>query len=192
MSKIAESEMMPAKTLAFIQSQIHAPKGQFNSFGKYRYRSAEDIIEAVKPIINPLGYWLIIQDQIVVYGDRHYVQATVELSNGTNKYTSVAYAREEESKKGMDGSQVTGASSSYARKYALSALFCLDNGQADSDATNQHQNEDSELIELWEKHINSCTTQDQLVDLYKANSGEISRHVSIQKLFTKRKIQLNK
>jgi hypothetical protein len=121
--------------LAKIQSLIKAPKGQFNNFGKYKYRSCEDIVEAVKPVINQLGFYLTLSDEIVEIGGRFYVKATATISNGTESYSSVAYAREEESKKGMDGSQVTGASSSYARKYALNGLFAIDDTK-DSDATN--------------------------------------------------------
>lgn len=121
--------------LAKIQSLIKAPKGQFNSFGKYKYRSCEDIVEAVKPVINELGFYLTLSDEIVNIGDRFYIKATATISNGTETYSVSAYAREEESKKGMDGSQVTGASSSYARKYALNGLFAIDDTK-DSDATN--------------------------------------------------------
>jgi len=125
------------KTLAEIQSLIKAPKGQFNSFGKYKYRSAEDILEAVKVVINPLGYWITLSDELIQVGDRYYIKSTATLTDGTNNYHSTAFAREEESKKGMDGSQVTGASSSYARKYALNGLFAIDDTK-DSDATNTH------------------------------------------------------
>lgn len=121
--------------LAKIQSLIKAPKGQFNSFGKYKYRSCEDIVEAVKPVINELGFYLTLSDEIVNIGERFYIKATATISNGTETYSVSAYAREEESKKGMDGSQVTGASSSYARKYALNGLFAIDDTK-DSDATN--------------------------------------------------------
>ena len=124
--------------LAKIQSLIKAPKGQFNSFGKYKYRSCEDIVEAVKPVINPLGFYLTLSDEVVVLGNRFYIKATARISNGTEVYESIAFAREEEVKKGMDGSQVTGAASSYARKYALNGLFAIDD-TADSDATNKHE-----------------------------------------------------
>lgn len=120
-----------------IQALVKAPKGQFNSFGKYKYRSCEDIVEAVKPIINPLGYYLILSDEVVEVGGRVYVKATASLCNGEIEYISTAYAREEEVKKGMDGSQITGSSSSYARKYALNGLFAIDDTQ-DSDSTNTH------------------------------------------------------
>jgi len=124
-------------TLAEIQAQVKAPKGQFNSFGKYNYRSCEDIMEAVKPVINPMGYWLTVTDQPVEIGGRVYIKATAVLTNGKDTYSVDGYAREAESKKGMDDSQVTGAASSYARKYALAGLFALDDTK-DADATNNH------------------------------------------------------
>jgi hypothetical protein len=128
------------KTLAEIQAAVKAPKGNFNSFGKYKYRSAEDILEAVKPVINPHGFHVTIYDEIVLIGDRFYVRATAQISNGENAYTSVAFAREEELIKGMSAPQVTGSASSYARKYALSGLLALDDTK-DADATNEHQDE---------------------------------------------------
>jgi hypothetical protein len=123
--------------LADIQAKLKAPKGQFNSFGKYKYRSCEDIVEAVKPIINPLGFSLTLSDEIVLIGDRYYVKATATISNGANTHTVTSFAREEAEKKGMDGSQITGAASSYARKYALNGLFAIDDTK-DSDETNDH------------------------------------------------------
>jgi hypothetical protein len=127
-------------TLADIQAQVKAPKDNFNSFGKYKYRSAEDILEAVKPTINPMGFWITLYDEIVLIGDRFYVKATAEISNGTKAYTSIAFAREEEIVKGMSSPQVTGSASSYARKYALSGLLALDDTK-DADATNEHRDE---------------------------------------------------
>jgi hypothetical protein len=132
---------MDKKTLADIQALVKAPKGQFNKFGNYKYRKAEDILEAVKPIINPLGYWLTLTDSIIEVGGRIYVEAVATLTNGEEVYQTRAFAREEESKKGMDASQVTGASSSYARKYALNGLFSIDDTQ-DADATNTHEEVD--------------------------------------------------
>lgn len=134
--------------LAKIQSLIKAPKGQFNSFGKYKYRSCEDIVEAVKPIINQLGFYLILTDEIREERDRYYVKATATISNGTETYSATAYAREDESKKGMDEAQITGSASSYARKYALCGLFALDDTK-DSDATNVGRDEPT----IDEKHI---------------------------------------
>lgn len=124
--------------LSKIQSLVKAPKGQVNKFGNYKYRSCEDIVEAVKLVINPLGYYLTITDEIVTIANRVYVKATATLSNGEQSYSASAFAREEEVKKGMDAAQITGSASSYARKYALNGLFAIDDTK-DADATNNHE-----------------------------------------------------
>ena len=128
--------------LAAVQAALKAPKGQYNSFGKYKYRSCEDIVESVKPLLKQNGLLLTLSDEIVLIGDRFYVKATAEvIDTKDGGIVSVsAFAREEESKKGMDGSQVTGASSSYARKYALNGMFAIDDTK-DSDSTNTHGQE---------------------------------------------------
>ncbi len=129
------------KELIAIQSELKAPKSQFNKFGGYKYRKAEDILEAVKPLLAKQKCTLIITDDVVLIGNRIYVKATATIKNEKGECeTTNGWAREEETKKGMDGSQITGASSSYARKYALNGLFAIDDN-ADSDATNdvQHQ-----------------------------------------------------
>ena len=126
--------------LAKIQALVKAPKGQFNNFGKYKYRSCEDIVEAIKPVINPLGFALTLSDEVVLIGQRFYIKATATLTDGKETYTATAFAREEEVKKGMDGSQITGASSSYARKYALNGLFAIDDTK-DADSTNTGKEE---------------------------------------------------
>ena len=118
--------------LVAIQSDLKAPKGQTNTFGKYKYRSCEDILESVKPLLKQHGLVLTLVDDVVNIGTRFYVKATATVSMntvGTGEAGSIqttAFAREEETKKGMDGAQVTGAASSYARKYALNGLFCID------------------------------------------------------------------
>lgn len=124
--------------LAVIQSKIHAPKGQRNKFGGYNYRSCEDILQAVKPLLEETCSTIVIEDELVLIGDRYYIKATVVFIDleSSESIKTTAYAREEESKKGMDGSQVTGASSSYARKYALNGLLLIDDTK-DSDATNE-------------------------------------------------------
>lgn len=109
-----------------VQSEIKAPKGQYNSFGKYNYRSCEDILEGVKPLLNKYGLYLTINDAVELIGDRYYIKATATLFDGDNCISTSAYARESLDKKGMDASQVTGATSSYARKYALNGLLCID------------------------------------------------------------------
>lgn len=127
-----------------IQSELKAPKSQTNSFGKYKYRSCEDILEAVKPLLHEHKVMLTLSDELVEIGGRNYVKATASLyfaiENGPSLIIPIqvtAYAREEETKKGMDGSQITGAASSYARKYALNGLFLIDDAK-DSDSTNDH------------------------------------------------------
>ena len=124
--------------LSTIQAEIKAPKGQFNKFGNYKYRSCEDIVEAAKPVLHKHGFALTLTDIIENIGTRFYIKSTASITNGTETYSSTAYAREEESKKGMDGSQITGAASSYARKYALNGLFAIDDTK-DADATNTHE-----------------------------------------------------
>lgn len=121
-----------------IQSRLNAPKGQYNKFGGYNYRSCEDILTAVKPLLGEHKLSITLVDSIEFIGSRYYIKATATVSDGENSISTFAYAREEESKKGMDGSQITGASSSYARKYALNGLFAIDDNK-DSDATNGSQ-----------------------------------------------------
>lgn len=115
-----------------IQSELKAPKGQYNSFGKYNYRSCEDTLEGVKPLLAKHGLVLTIQDSIDLIGDRFYVKATATITDGKEQLSTSAYARESLDKKGMDASQVTGATSSYARKYALNGLLAI-NDTKDAD-----------------------------------------------------------
>jgi hypothetical protein len=125
------------KNLILIQQKLNAPKGQFNAFGKYKYRSCEDILEAVKPLLKEANCTLILSDTLENIGDRYYIKASAKLFNADGGLIAdnTAFAREEADKKGMDGSQITGASSSYARKYALNGLFLIDDSR-DSDSTN--------------------------------------------------------
>lgn len=110
-----------------IQQKLKAPKGQWNDFGKYNYRSAEDIVDAVKPLLHDKGLHLVLSDEMVNLGDRFYVKATATVKEGEKEVESATgYAREQETKKGMDEAQITGAASSYARKYALNGLFAID------------------------------------------------------------------
>lgn len=129
--------------LQIIQTKLKAPKSQYNGFGNYNYRNCEDILEAVKPLLAEVKAVLTLKDEIVVKGDRYYVEATATLHDieEYNTISNKASAREEETKKGMDGSQITGASSSYARKYALNGLFAIDDTK-DSDTTNTGNSED--------------------------------------------------
>lgn len=126
------------KKLATIQSRLKAPKNQYNSFGKYKYRSCEDILEALKPLANEQGCTITIEDSPIMVGEWHYIQATATLSDGYNSTSVKAYARESETKSGMDSSQITGTASSYARKYALNGLFAIDDTK-DADTMDNRQ-----------------------------------------------------
>lgn len=194
------------KELITIQSKLKAPKSQFNKFGGYKYRKAEDILEAVKPILAEQNCTLVITDDIVMVGNRIYVKATATIKNTKgDTETSTAFAREEESKKGMDGSQVTGASSSYARKYALNGLFAIDDNQ-DSDTTNigdtsqqtqqlqqtaqqtpaasqYHPNDLNEAMAM----IARCQNRDNLVWVMKTYQPLMSNAQFMQSLSAKRK-----
>lgn len=175
------------KELLQIQSELKAPKGQFNAYGKYKYRSCEDILEAVKPILKKCNCTLLLSDSLVYVGDRYYIKATATLVNAEGKSVSTeAYAREEETKKGMDASQITGASSSYARKYALNGLLCIDDNK-DSDTTNTGDNapaapakaskEDSAEVEKAIAEINAAKSKEELINAiakYKGNKSVIN------------------
>jgi len=127
--------------LRAVQIELKVPKSQRNNFGNYNYRNAEDILEAVKPVLDRNGLTLIVSDKLVNIGERYYVEATAVVSDGVDGdgLFSTGYAREEETKKGMDGSQITGAASSYARKYALNGLFAID----DTKDADSHDNSQS-------------------------------------------------
>lgn len=125
------------KALLNVQNELKAPKNQYNDFGKYKYRSAEDILEAVKPLLKKYDLTLTLSDSIIQRGERVYVEAMAHITNGEEAIYVTAYAREPEAKKGMDESQITGTASSYARKYALNGLFLIDDTK-DAD-TNQYK-----------------------------------------------------
>lgn len=124
--------------LAAVQQKLKAPKGQYNTFGKYRYRSCEDILKAAKPLLGEVKAILTISDSLEFVGERYYIVATARFSDTESgeAIETTGRAREETEKKGMDGSQITGTASSYARKYALNGLFCIDDNK-DSDSTNE-------------------------------------------------------
>lgn len=156
--------------LSRIQQELKAPKNLFNKFGNYYYRNAEGILEAVKPLLNGLA--LIVNDEPVLIGDRFYIKATVTLTNGDDSVSAVAYAREDEQKKGMDGCQLTGACSSYARKYALNALLLIDDSKDSDDNSLSPKNPENAEQEKQEEKVS------EIQKLPEANA-EVSR---IQKL----------
>lgn len=136
------------KKLNQIQIKLKAPKSQFNKFGNYKYRNCEDILEALKPLLNEFKTVISLKDEIIFIEGRFYVKATVTLidSETGEAFSTSAFAREEETKKGQDGSQITGSSSSYARKYALNGLFAIDDTK-DSDSTNTHGKDETKTDE---------------------------------------------
>ena len=136
---MTDKNMTLEKRLLLAQQALKAPKGQYNSFGNYRYRSAEDILEALKPVLASFGLTLYLTDDLELIGDWHYIKATATVTDGTNSLSVKAFAREPMNKKGMDDSQITGSASSYARKYALNGMFLIDDNK-DAD-TNEHQNQ---------------------------------------------------
>ena len=184
--------------LAIIQAEVQAPKNKFNSFGKYAYRSAENIIEAVKPIINPKGYHLILSDEMVIIGERYYIKATATISNGEQSYSATSYAREPEEKKGMDSAQISGTIGSYARKYALNGLFALDDNK-DSDATSTEIKpnvvveeiilSDDERIELINS-LGACTELGHVKELWNNLDPKYQAIKQVRNLVTTRKNQL--
>lgn len=136
------------KTLNKIQKELKAPKGQKNTFGNYNYRSCEDILEAVKPLLGDAI--LTIQDEIVLIGDRYYVKATATITEEKETVSASAFARESLDKKGMDSAQITGATSSYARKYALNGLFCIDDTK---DADTKDNSEEAKTVQYAPKPV---------------------------------------
>lgn len=201
--------MMNQKTsnpLAEIQAKLKAPKGQFNSFGKYHYRSAEDILEAVKKVVNPMGFSIILTDQVKEIGGRIYVESTASLFNGELEYNATGYAREEETKKGMDGSQITGSASSYSRKIALNGLFAIDDTK-DSDSTNDHgksqeskpqakglihdKTQFDKEFEILINDVKRAEHLDKLKAIWELLNTEAKANKEIQQLFNHRKSELS-
>ena len=149
--------------LAAIQQELIAPKNQYNGFGKYNYRSCEDILEGLKPCMQKVGAAVTINDEVVLIGDRYYIKATATLHDTKTgeSISNSAYAREEEAKKGMDSSQVTGATSSYARKYALNGLFAIDDVKdADTRDNRQKDAEEQQKAEKEQKAIENMQIAD--------------------------------
>lgn len=158
--------------LAEIQNELKVPKRQMNEFGGYKYRSCGDILEAVKPICAKYGCALILTDNVEIIGDRFYVIATAKLINqdGAVIGETKAFARETVSRKGMDEAQVTGASSSYARKYALSGLFAIDDTR-DADTMEAEKTEEENNVSAIADAINSAKTVDELMKIYNENKN---------------------
>ena len=180
--------------LSKVQLELKAPKSNFNKFGGFYYRSLEDILEAVKPLLDKHGLTLTISDEPVMIGDRFYIKATARLSDGNESIEVTAYAREPQSKTKMDDAQLTGASSSYARKYCLNGLFLIDDTK-DPD-TNEFQEQttgninelNNQMITLFAKALEKIGNRDKLykqLGLNKTKMTEITRSDDIE---AKRKV----
>ena len=175
-----------------IQKELKAPKCQYNSFGKYKYRSCEDILESVKPLLEKYKVTIILTDKLEQIGERYYIRAMAILfdTESDNSIENTAYAREEETKKGMDGSQITGTSSSYARKYALNGLLLIDDTKdADTDEFTKENNKGKTKEEPKEKKITAgqlkvlskLYTGDNLVKLLELNKIDKLEDMSMEK-----------
>lgn len=182
------------KELVAIQRDLRCKKSRENKFGGYKYRSCEDIMEAVKPLLAKNECTLIVGDEVVAVGSRVYIKSTASLRNKEGDLVEVsAYAREEETKKGMDVAQITGAASSYARKYALNGLFCIDDGQ-DPDAMDNREmggkkrngkgTEEEQLMQ----HIQNASSVSDLQILWE--SCDTSLRTQLAPAFGKRKLEL--
>jgi hypothetical protein len=166
------------RKLLTVQKELKAPKSQYNKFGGYDYRSCEDILQAVKPLLAKAEAALTITDSLELIGERYYIKATatfVDIETGES-VSIESFAREEEAKKGMDASQITGSASSYARKYALNGLFCIDDTK-DADATNKHEDTLTKRSAR-KKELKSTSTPDNkgaaLQEYYEAASNKFA------------------
>lgn len=160
--------MNAREKLMAVQASLKAPKGQYNSFGKYTYRSCEDILEAVKPHLKANALTLTLCDDIIQCGDRIYIKATAcicDVESG-EKVSTCAFAREPESKKGMDDSQITGTASSYARKYALNGLFCIDDTKDADTEESQGREKAGPVCEMCGREIKTIRSNDKVFDAW--------------------------
>ena len=169
--------------LITVQKNLVAPKSNYNNFGKYKYRSAEDILESVKPLNAENGLLLTITDEPVYIGDRNYIKATATITDGTDTIEVTAYARESASKKGMDESQITGTASSYARKYALNGLYLIDDTKdADTDEyQNQNNNQQQNTKIATEKQLGLLHYKSkELADIHQMGHDELKVKLGIK------------
>lgn len=172
------------KKLIEIQNELKCPKGNYNSFGKYKYRSAEQILEAVKPVLLKHDASLILTDSIEQIGSKLFLKATATITIDEVNISTYGFAELSEHK-GMSAEQCTGIASSYARKYALNGLFLIDETESDPDSKD---NSKDDGLEQWRMMIDNCNTKEELGDLYKANNPKDAKVIA---LFTARKMKLN-
>lgn len=179
---------MEAKTLQQklieIQAELKAPKSQFNKFGGYNYRNCEDILEAVKPLCAKHEIVPLLSDEIVMIGDRFYIKATAKVTDGKEEIATTAFARESKDKKGMDESQITGSASSYARKYALNGLFCIDDTKdadfMDNSQSNKQQQPKPQQQPPKEAHVKGYDEFVALQKTKKVPPAEITKYIAAE------------
>lgn len=187
---------MAAKTLQQklieIQAELKAPKSQYNKFGGYNYRNCEDILEAVKPLCAKHEIVPLLSDEIVMIGDRFYIKATAKVTDGKDEIATTAFARESKDKKGMDESQITGSASSYARKYALNGLFCIDDTKdadfMDNSQSNKQQQPKPQQQPPKEAHVKGYDEFVALQKTKKVPPAEITKYIATE--FKKPKLAL--
>lgn len=171
------SELNLVQKLINVQKDLKAPKNQHNSFGKYNYRSAEDILEAVKPLNAEQGLLLTLTDEPILTGDRYYIKATATITDGNDTHSVTAYARESLNKKGMDDSQITGTASSYARKYALNGLYLIDDTK-DAD-TDEYQNQNNNKTQSFQTQGKPSNKKGNLSEAQVKRLFAIAKSVSV-------------
>lgn len=177
-----------------VQKELKAPKSNYNKFGNFYYRSAEDILEAVKPLNAKYGLVLTLKDEPVLVGERYYIKATARITDGDESHEVTAYARESQAKKGMDDSQITGTASSYARKYALNGLFLIDDTK-DAD-TDEFQNQTSvnlselnnQIITLFAKALEKVGDRNKLYKTLGLNKTKMTELTKSDDAEAKRKV----
>ncbi|MEO2429354.1 ERF family protein [Enterococcus faecalis] len=172
---MSEDKKTFVEKLIAVQTALKAPKGQYNSFGKYKYRSAEDILNAVKPLNAEQGLLLTLSDEPLLIGDWHYIKATATITDGIIKESFTAYARESLTKKGMDDSQITGTASSYARKYALNGLYLIDDTK-DAD-TDEYKKQEKNVKKITKKQLEQLRANFQkIAALKKVSEKSVEAH----------------
>lgn len=172
------------KALVKVQSELKAPKGQYNNFGKYAYRSAEDILEAVKPLLAKNNLSMLITDEVKEVGGMTFVNATVVVTDGTDSVQASAQAGIDPSRKGMDIAQSFGSSSSYARKYALNGMFLIDDTK-DADATNTHGNSKAPVRPAQKSSTGDTNTFQKAVDYIKAAKNKSAKETAFKQVIAK-------
>lgn len=175
------------KKLLEVQAKLVAPKSEYNSFGKYKYRKAEDILEAVKPLLKENGLTLTITDEPFFIEGRFYIKATSTVSDGEESISVSAYAREGDAKTGMDVAQLTGATSSYARKYSLGGLFCIDDN-ADPDVTNMGAGADAKKTAI--DALSKCKNQKELTEAWNFYGQTFGNDNDFRQAYAKRQMEI--